>query len=80
MTDPVWLTIGEAADLIRARKLSPVEYTQALLDRTAALNPRLNAFIRVTGDIIAFSPPLIAEKKHFEDIVSILGDALKRAA
>ena len=36
--------------------------------------------IRVTGDIIAFSPPLIAEKKHFEDIVSILGDALKRAA
>ena len=24
--------------------------------------------------------PLIAEKKHFEDIVSILGDALKRAA
>jgi beta-alanine--pyruvate transaminase len=36
--------------------------------------------IRVTGDIIAFSPPLIAEKKHFEDIVSILGDALKRAS
>jgi len=28
----------------------------------------------------AMSPPLIAEKKHFEDIVSILGDALKRAA
>ena len=34
--------------------------------------------IRVTGDIIAFSPPLIAEKSHIEDIISILGDALKR--
>ncbi|WP_426232546.1 aspartate aminotransferase family protein [Pararhizobium sp. DWP3-4] len=33
--------------------------------------------IRVTGDIIAFSPPLIAEKSHIEDIVSMLGDALK---
>ena len=36
--------------------------------------------IRVTGDIIALSPPLIAEKSHFDDIVSILGDALKRAS
>ena len=36
--------------------------------------------IRVTGDIIAFSPPLIAEKAHFEEIVSILGEALQRAA
>ncbi len=35
--------------------------------------------IRVTGDIIALSPPLIAEKSHFDDFVSILGDALKRA-
>lgn len=34
--------------------------------------------IRVTGDIIAFSPPLIAEKKHFGEIVSMLADALKR--
>ncbi|MCA1492927.1 aspartate aminotransferase family protein [Sinorhizobium alkalisoli] len=35
--------------------------------------------IRVTGDIIAFSPPLIAEKSHIGEIVSILGEALKRA-
>ncbi|MNY68966.1 L-Lysine-8-amino-7-oxononanoate aminotransferase [compost metagenome] len=35
--------------------------------------------IRVTGDIIAFSPPLIADENHFGEIVSILGDALKRA-
>ncbi|OLP46280.1 aspartate aminotransferase family protein [Rhizobium oryziradicis] len=36
--------------------------------------------IRVTGDIIALSPPLIIEKSQISDIVSILGDALKRVA
>ena len=36
--------------------------------------------IRVTGDIIAFSPPLIIEKTQIGEIVSMLGDALKRAA
>ncbi|MEK1924060.1 MAG: aminotransferase class III-fold pyridoxal phosphate-dependent enzyme, partial [Rhizobium giardinii] len=36
--------------------------------------------IRVTGDIIAFSPPLIIEKEQIGEIVSVLGDALKRAA
>ncbi len=36
--------------------------------------------IRVTGDIIALSPPLIIEREQIGDIVSILGDALKRAA
>ncbi|NNG68365.1 aspartate aminotransferase family protein [Rhizobium laguerreae] len=35
--------------------------------------------IRVTGDIIALSPPLIIEKDQIDMIVSILGDALKRA-
>ncbi|OED01629.1 MULTISPECIES: aspartate aminotransferase family protein [unclassified Rhizobium] len=36
--------------------------------------------IRVTGDIIALSPPLIIERAEIETIVSMLGDALKRAA
>ncbi|MFB9949274.1 aspartate aminotransferase family protein [Rhizobium puerariae] len=36
--------------------------------------------IRVTGDIIALSPPLVIEKEQIGTIVSILGDALKRAA
>jgi beta-alanine--pyruvate transaminase len=36
--------------------------------------------IRVTGDIIALSPPLIIEKSQISDIVSMLGDALKRVA
>ena len=32
--------------------------------------------VRVTGDIIALSPPLIAEKRHLDDLVGILGDIL----
>lgn len=36
--------------------------------------------IRVTGDIIALSPPLIVERGHIDEMVSILGDALRRAA
>ncbi|MFS8050020.1 aspartate aminotransferase family protein [Rhizobium sp. BR 314] len=36
--------------------------------------------IRVTGDIMALSPPLIIERAQIETIVSTIGDALKRAA
>ena len=36
--------------------------------------------IRVTGDIIALSPPLIIEREQIGELVSILGDALRRAA
>jgi beta-alanine--pyruvate transaminase len=32
---------------------------------------------RVTGDIIAISPPLIAERKHVDEIFGILADVLK---
>src|SRR5487761_2491011 len=41
-------TLAEAARLISARKLGPVELTRAMLDRIAALDPKLNAFITVT--------------------------------
>jgi aspartyl-tRNA(Asn)/glutamyl-tRNA(Gln) amidotransferase subunit A len=43
-------TIAEAAALIAARKLSPVELTEACLDRIHALDPVLNAFIVVTPE------------------------------
>ncbi|HET9069671.1 MAG TPA: aminotransferase class III-fold pyridoxal phosphate-dependent enzyme, partial [Amaricoccus sp.] len=36
--------------------------------------------IRVTGDIIALSPPLIIDEGQIDQIVSTLGDALARAA
>ena len=44
------LTLGEASELIRSRKVSPVELTQACLSRIERLNPKLNAFITVTAD------------------------------
>ncbi len=43
-------TIAEAARLIAAKQLSPVELTRACLDRIRALDPTLHAFIRVTED------------------------------
>jgi aspartyl-tRNA(Asn)/glutamyl-tRNA(Gln) amidotransferase subunit A len=50
MTDLAFLGIADAADLIRARKLSPVEYVEGLIDRVGRLDRRYHAFIRLTGD------------------------------
>jgi aspartyl-tRNA(Asn)/glutamyl-tRNA(Gln) amidotransferase subunit A len=44
------LTLAEASALIRARRLSPVEYTQALLARTDALEPQLALYITRTPE------------------------------
>ncbi len=41
---------------------------------------RKGLLIRVTGDVIALSPPLIVSKEEIGKIVSILGDAINRAA
>ena len=51
MTELHQLTIAEASDQIRTRKLSPVEYTDALLKRIATYQPQLSAFITNTGDL-----------------------------
>ncbi len=40
----------ELAELIRTKKLSPVEYMRALLDRITALEPRVNAFAYLAAD------------------------------
>jgi beta-alanine--pyruvate transaminase len=37
-------------------------------------------YLRQSGDSFAMSPPLIAERSHIDEIVSILGDAIKAAA
>jgi len=44
------LTLVEAAEQIRTRKISPVELTQQCLDRIERLNPTLTAFITITAD------------------------------
>ena len=49
--DPAELSIEEASRLIRARSLSPVDLARAYLDRIERLNPQLNAFITVTGEL-----------------------------
>ena len=46
-----YLTIAQSSDLIRQRKLSPVELTQALLKRTHELDPQLNAYITLTEEL-----------------------------
>ncbi|MDX1983959.1 MAG: amidase, partial [Bryobacteraceae bacterium] len=42
--------LTSTAELIRKRKLSPVELTRSTLARIAKLNPELNAFITITAD------------------------------
>jgi len=49
-TDLHFLTIAEAASLIERRQLSPVALTRAFLDRIAAIDPQLNAYLLVTAD------------------------------
>jgi aspartyl-tRNA(Asn)/glutamyl-tRNA(Gln) amidotransferase subunit A len=44
------LSIGELAELIRRRDVSPVEVTQACLDRIAAVNDKVNAVVTLQPD------------------------------
>jgi len=44
------LTISQASDLLRQKKLSPVDLTKACLDRIDKLNPSLNAFITINHE------------------------------
>jgi aspartyl-tRNA(Asn)/glutamyl-tRNA(Gln) amidotransferase subunit A len=44
------LSLSDASELVRLRKVSPVELTQACLARVDRLNPTLNAFITVTAE------------------------------
>jgi len=45
-----WLPATELAALIRRKKVSPVEVVDAVLDRVARINPRLNAFVTLTEE------------------------------
>lgn len=49
-TELAFLSLEDAAALVAARKVSPVELTRTMLDRIERLNPSLNAYITVTGD------------------------------
>ena len=50
--DLCYLPAIELAEAIRARRLSPVELTTAILDRVAQLNPKLNAYCTVVPEAV----------------------------
>ena len=45
-----YLSIHDAAALLRTRRLSPVQLTEAVLERITRIEPRVHAFITVTRD------------------------------
>src|SRR5450432_4671444 len=57
-----FLPISELAKRIQSKKLSPVELTQAYLDRSEKLGPQLNAYARLTPEI-ALEQARAAEKE-----------------
>lgn len=61
-TDLTTLSLVEASDLIRRRALSPVELTQAYLDRINLLQPLVNAYNTLTPEI-SLSQALILEQE-----------------
>ena len=51
MSGLAYLGIAEAAELIRSKKLSPLEYAKALLARIERFDSRYNAFIMMTAEL-----------------------------
>ncbi len=51
MSDLLFLSAARAAALIRQKKLSPVELTEAVLGAIDAAQPTLNAFVTVTHEL-----------------------------
>jgi aspartyl-tRNA(Asn)/glutamyl-tRNA(Gln) amidotransferase subunit A len=50
MSELAYLTVAEAGALLKSRKLSPVEYAKALIERIEAHDKKLNAFLRFTPE------------------------------
>ena len=51
MTELAYLSLAQASALIRSKKLSPVDYTQALLSHIDTHDGEFNAFLRQTPDM-----------------------------
>jgi aspartyl-tRNA(Asn)/glutamyl-tRNA(Gln) amidotransferase subunit A len=62
MTNYSYLSITEVSELIRQKKVSPVELVTGCLERIEQLHPKLNAFITVTADQ-ALQEAKIAERE-----------------
>ncbi len=59
------LTLQEAHRLLRRREASSVEITQACLERIRQVEPRINAFVTVTGDLALEQARQIDENRSF---------------
>src|ERR1700733_7950925 len=46
-SNPIFWSLRQASENLRARKISPVELTQACLDRIHTFNPKIDAWITV---------------------------------
>ena len=57
-----YLSVGELAKRIESKRLSPVDLTQAYLDRSQKFGPRFNAYARLTPET-ALEQAKAAEKE-----------------
>ncbi|UZN04507.1 Asp-tRNA(Asn)/Glu-tRNA(Gln) amidotransferase subunit GatA [Cellulomonas sp. S1-8] len=74
MTDLTRLTAAELADRLAAREVSSVEATQAHLDRIAAVEPAVHAFLHVAGEqALATAADVDARRAAGEDLHVLAG-------
>ncbi len=57
------LTLKEASGRVRAKSVSPVELTEACLDRIKTYNPKINAWITVMGEKALAQAKTLAEEQ-----------------
>ena len=69
--NPTSLSLADAAQLVRHKKISPVELTQACLSRIEKFNPRLNAFITVSAEA-ALAAAASAEAEINRDACAVI--------
>lgn len=60
--DTLFLSVRELGNLLRTRKLSPVELAEAYLDRSEKIGPKLNAYVTITKRL-ALEQARAAEKE-----------------
>ena len=74
MTDLTRLTAAELADRLAAREVTSVEATQAHLDRIAAVEPAVHAYLHVAGDeALATAADVDARRAAGEDLHALAG-------
>ena len=79
-TDLCFTSALDLGRLIRSRELSPVELTDAVLERVERLNPRLNAFLTVTADLAREQAKASEERARRADQLKKTGAVLRSSA